>query len=81
MAISKLPKLRGLVGMLASIGALLIAAGPASALDSSVIPTVQSAVPAGAAAAIPQSPGQRAQAALPPRSPPLPTGARSRATS
>ena len=89
MAISKLPKLRGLVGMLASIGALLIAAGPASALDSSVIPTVQSAVPAGAAAAIPQSPAAAvpaaaaaaSQAALPPRSPPLPTGARSRATS
>ena len=86
MASSKLPKLRGLVGMLASIGALLIAAGPASALDSSVIPTAQSAVPAGAAAAIPQSPAAavpllRSQAAIPPRSPPLPTAARSRATS
>ena len=56
MAVSKLPKLRGLVGMLASIGVLLIAAGPAHALDSSVIPTAQSAVPAAAAAAIPQSP-------------------------
>ena len=36
MASSKLPKLRGLVGMLASIGALLIVLlrpGPASALD------------------------------------------------
>ena len=63
MASSKLPKLRGLVGMLASIGALLIAAGPASALDSSVIPTAQSAVPAGAAAAIPQSPAAAVPAA------------------
>jgi hypothetical protein len=62
MAVSRLPKLRGLAGTLALIGALLFvlllapsaarAAGTAAVLYPSVAPTAQSAVPAGAVAAI-----------------------------
>ena len=73
MALSRLPKLRGLVGMLALIGALafvlLLAPGAARALDTAgvadslVMPTAESAVPAAATAAIPESPAAAVPAA------------------
>lgn len=66
MALSRLPKLRGLVGMLALISMIVFAVSlgpnPARALaavatpDPSVVPTAQSAVPAAATAAIPEGP-------------------------
>jgi hypothetical protein len=68
MAISRLPRLRGLAGVVALIGATLIGLAPAQALGSvtpsvpPVVVTAHSVVPAGAAAAVPHS----AAAAVPP---------------
>src|SRR5690348_6525248 len=79
MALSRLPKLRGLVGMLALISMIVFAVSlgpnPARALaavatpDPSAVPTAQSAVPAAATAAIPEGPAaaipSQAAAAVP----------------